>query len=538
MNTLSAAKLYVSKGLSVIPLYHPDFDPAAEGKKGKRPKIAWREYQTRKPTEQELEAWFGGEPTNIGIVTGKISGLDVIDFDTVEAFEMAQKLGIDDSVRVKTGKGYHVFCKATGKGNFQKRDDLKGIDYRGEGGYVVAPPSKHESGVEYIWEKRGKLSNPPAWLFKTDKNQEVKKPIAELYSGTESGNRNQTLARLCGVWAIHLSPQEVLESAITWNKGNNPPLDLEEIRITVNSICNKERNKTAIEEGEIVYIELLKDKLYKVYEEGLRRGESTGWKTLDEYYTVREGEWTVVNGIPGSGKTEFLDNLMVNLSLRGWKFGVFSAENLPHERHLISLVEKYLGMPFTKGRNLRASSEQVEVALNYLKERFFFIAPDEKRMTLNRILEIAEEIHRKHNIKGLLIDPWNELDHSRANNFSETEFISECLTKARRFAREKKLHLWIVAHPTKLQKDKEGNYPVPTPYDISGSAHWRNKADNALSIWRDITNPSEPTQINIQKIRFREVGKIGKVGLRYDVITGRYNECEEIKDGGFFGEYK
>ena len=86
------------------------------------------------------------------------------------------------------------------------------------------------------------------------------------------------------------------------------------------------------------------------------------------------------------------------------------------------------------------------------------------------------------------------------------------------------MHVVIVAHPTKLRKDKNGSYPVPTPYDISGSAHWRNKADNAISVYRpNMTDYKDPSfEIHVQKIRFIEVGRVGKADLRYDYITGRY----------------
>ena len=109
---------------------------------------------------------------------------------------------------------------------------------------------------------------------------------------------------------------------------------------------------------------------------------------------------------------------------------------------------------------------------------------------------------------------------------SETEYISDSLTKIRRFARTYAVHIWLVAHPTKLQKDTKGKYPVPTPYDVSGSAHWRNKADNCLTVWRDLSAPSSrEVQIHVQKIRFKEVGQIGMATLIYERISGRYSDA-------------
>ena len=117
----------------------------------------------------------------------------------------------------------------------------------------------------------------------------------------------------------------------------------------------------------------------------------------------------------------------------------------------------------------------------------------------------------------------NELDHSRPNNQTETEYISSALTKIRQFARTYKVHVWLVAHPAKLYKDKDGKYPVPTPYDISGSAHYRNKADNAITVWRNVGHDDQTvSDIHVQKIRFKEVGKVGLVSLRYDPISGDF----------------
>lgn len=84
--------------------------------------------------------------------------------------------------------------------------------------------------------------------------------------------------------------------------------------------------------------------------------------------------------------------------------------------------------------------------------------------------------------------------------------------------------MWVVAHPQKLYRLDDKTYPVPTPYDISGSAHWRNKADNCLTVWRDEKLPDEPVQIHVQKVRFREVGSPGVALLRFNRVTGQYQD--------------
>ena len=87
---------------------------------------------------------------------------------------------------------------------------------------------------------------------------------------------------------------------------------------------------------------------------------------------------------------------------------------------------------------------------------------------------------------------------------NEVDYISYALTEIRRFARKYKVHVYIVAHPKFMRKARDGQYPVPTPYDVSGSAHWINKADNFLTVYRNVRLIDENiTDIHIQKIRFR-----------------------------------
>lgn len=263
----------------------------------------------------------------------------------------------------------------------------------------------------------------------------------------------------------------------------------------------------------------------ELYENGMQGGASTGWWGVSNFYTVRPGEWTVVTGVPSHGKSEFVDALLVNLSLNhDWRFAVFSPENQPLQRHAAKIAQKFMGLPFGMGSHTRMNKDDRDIAKYWMQERFFFILPPDDELTIDHILKKAEVTVKRYGIRGLVIDPWNELDHSRPAGLSETEYISLSLTKIRRFARTFQVHVWVVAHPVKLQKEVNGNYPVPTPYDISGSAHWRNKADCAIAIWRDVKEEDPLVQVHIQKVRFREVGRVGMAELVYDTVTGRYSD--------------
>ncbi|QSV44420.1 toprim domain-containing protein [Geobacter benzoatilyticus] len=269
--------------------------------------------------------------------------------------------------------------------------------------------------------------------------------------------------------------------------------------------------------------------IVRLYDNGHVSGAKTGWPCLDRFITFAPGQWSLVTGIPGSGKSEFIDALLVNLALAyGWTFAVFSPENYPLELHVQKLAEKFVGKPFF-GRS-RMDRTELDKAVRWVNERFTFMLPEADELTVDRILNLAKIAVRRKGIRGIVVDPWNEIDHNRPANLSETEYISQSLSKIRRFAREHDIHVWVVAHPAKLRKEKDEAgrmvYPVPTPYDVSGSAHWRNKADNAVTVHREIGSDDSMVQVHVQKVRFKTCGKPGVVELRYDYFTGRYSDPE------------
>lgn len=276
-------------------------------------------------------------------------------------------------------------------------------------------------------------------------------------------------------------------------------------------------------EGVLLVADVAED-VMQLYREGLRRGVSTGWATVDQYYTVRPGEMTIVTGIPSHGKSQFLDALVMNLARQhDWTIGICSPENLPVARHVAKLIEQYTGRPFSEGPSQRLPQDELITALDWLHQHVIFIAPEEN-LTIPALLQAAKSLVARHGIRGLIIDPWNEFDHSRQTHQTETEYISMALGQIRRFARNHGVHVWVVAHPAKLCRRDDGSYPVPRPYDISGSAHWSNKADNCLTVWRDLEDHTIPVALHVQKIRFRELGKIGLVELRWNNVNGRYEE--------------
>ena len=270
------------------------------------------------------------------------------------------------------------------------------------------------------------------------------------------------------------------------------------------------------------------DSMDRLYRYGMPQGIKTPWASVNELYTVMAGEWTLVTGIPGHGKSEWLDALMVRLAQdHGWCFAIFSPENQPTEYHLSKLSEKYIGKPFGNGPSERMSPDDKDVAIAFLHDHFVFLMPE--LPTVEGLIERLKSIVKRRGIRGVVLDPWNEIDHTRTGGLSETEYISQSLSKLRAFARSHGVHLWIVAHPTKLQKEQDGSYPVPTPYDVAGSAHWRNKADNCIAVWRNTAADTSAVEVHVQKVRKKSVGRVGMATLSYDRVTGQYRDMAAIQ---------
>lgn len=274
-------------------------------------------------------------------------------------------------------------------------------------------------------------------------------------------------------------------------------------------------------------IEDMAGKIRALFTHGWEKGVSTGWDEVDQFYTVRPGEFTVVTGIPNSGKSNWLDALLVNLARdHGWNFALFSPENQPLEDHMARMVEKYVRAPFMDGPTPRMTERELEQGMEFIGSRFSWILPDDDSdWTIETLLDRAKSLVYRKGIRGLVIDPWNELEHQLPHGESETVYIGNVLRTVRQWARRHGVHVWIVAHPAKLYREKDtGNYPVPTLYDISGSAHWRNKCDNGICVWRDFSDAAKAVQVHVQKVRFRQIGRPGMAQLRYEGPTATYRE--------------
>ena len=263
-------------------------------------------------------------------------------------------------------------------------------------------------------------------------------------------------------------------------------------------------------------------------------GLSTGWSDLDNFYRISPSEVSVVTGVPNMGKSEWMDALMINMIQEyGWKFGVFSAENFPVKHHLLKLVGKFAGKPFYGEEKME--EEIARNSMEILDDHIKFIGTQENSVTVASIMEQARLLNYRYGLNGLIIDPWNTLEHKYGDGDNETNYISKVLSELTAFAKVTELHIWIVAHPRKMENGVDRKPVVPTPYDISGSANWFNKADNAVTIHRHRSDDDDYVGVHVHKIRFQyKNGSPGICKLNYNVKTGKYEtHIERVKENLF-----
>lgn len=260
------------------------------------------------------------------------------------------------------------------------------------------------------------------------------------------------------------------------------------------------------------------DDILHLHQHGLKRGKTISLNKFNELLSFEPGYFTVVTGIPNHGKSEFVDQLITDLNaLHGWRCGLFSPENYPLALHFSKIAGKLTGRCFDE-----LSPTELQKAISYFSKNFYFIMPKED-LSLQSILDTAADLVKRHGIKTLVIDAWNKLEHLYTT--SETQYISKQLDLLDAFCRKYGVHTFLVAHPTKIRKNKDGLYEVPNLYDISGSANFFNKAANGLTVYRRFyPDGHSHTEVYVQKVKFKHWGKIGYQEMGYHLPSGRYHE--------------
>jgi len=225
----------------------------------------------------------------------------------------------------------------------------------------------------------------------------------------------------------------------------------------------------------------------------------------------------------GGFESEFVDQLIFNLARQySWKSVVCSFEN-PPAMHISKLLEKAIGKPFHKGPTPRMTEEEMKMGLTWVNDHFVFMEQsDGTSASVDEILSRATASVRRIGCRCLVIDPYNYIDLPIGGRTSETNLISDMLTKVRNWASAHDCAVFFVAHPAKLYRQNDGSYPAPKGYDISASASWFAKSDVGLTVHRNYD--TDTVEIHAWKVRWKTLGKQGMTELKYDIVTGTYSE--------------
>jgi replicative DNA helicase len=257
--------------------------------------------------------------------------------------------------------------------------------------------------------------------------------------------------------------------------------------------------------------------------------EQTGWKlpwrALD-FFRIPENGLTIVTGLPGSGKSTWLDVTLVGIMRRtDVKVAFFSPEMSPADNHLHELVRTWVGG--TPGSKL----DEAHVAAADLLGRCWWI-DDDRDSTPSGVLATARRLVRDHGVNVLVVDPYNNLEPDRGGMGDRQDlYIQALLRRLRRFARTEGVAVVVVAHPRRTERihNTDAVYKTPTAGDISGGQEWWNAADLIVSVWRNQSgeepeNFGDPrdVQVTVSKCRFARWGRLGRGRLRFDDVQRRY----------------
>lgn len=282
----------------------------------------------------------------------------------------------------------------------------------------------------------------------------------------------------------------------------------------------------------VVFASSQKKEFDDLYDNGLKPACNISVPSIDKLITYELGQLTTITGIPSHGKSYWLDFVLTRLAVNyGWRIGMFSPEHYPVKLHLARLAEKLIGKRFS-GTN-RMNHVEKDAALEFIDKHFYFIRPDDETFSLDNILSISKSLVLRNGINALVIDPWNRLEHQLDKFESETTYISRMLDRITNFKQKNNIHVFLIAHPTKIKKDRDTKVvDVPTLYDIAGSANFFNKTDNGLTIYRDFENKT--VRVYVQKIKYNHLGEIGMAEFTYNTTNGRYTELNSSEDNSSY----
>ena len=244
----------------------------------------------------------------------------------------------------------------------------------------------------------------------------------------------------------------------------------------------------------------IEDEVTDFVRNGFKPGFQIGLQNFDDIFSTYTGQFITVTGIPSSGKSDFVDQMVVGYNNNyGWKTAFASPENQPTYLHAHKLMRKtWQGMPTRED----IGGERWNQIADHCNDNYFHI--DMERYTLESVLKKGAELVKRKGIKCLVIDPFNKVRDVDCNTEDVNRYTMEYLSKIEMFAKKYDVLVFIVAHPTKMYKNQSGQIDEPTMYSIKGGGEWYDASYHGILVHRNYDDNT--VKAKVLKVKFQNLG--------------------------------
>ena len=271
----------------------------------------------------------------------------------------------------------------------------------------------------------------------------------------------------------------------------------------------------------------IEDEVTDFVRNGFKPGFQVGLENFDNIFSTYTGQFITVTGIPSSGKSDFVDQMVVGYNANyGWKTAFASPENVPTYLHAHKLMRKHWqGMPTRDDIN----GDKWNQIADHCNSNYFHI--DMERYTLDSVLRKGAELVKRKGIKCLVIDPFNKVRDVDCKTEDVNRYTMEYLSKIEIFAKKYDVLVFIVAHPTKMYKDKDGKIEEPTMYNIKGGGEWYDASYHGILVHRDYD--AKTVKAKVLKVKFQNLGQNGEEAhFKWEPKSGCFIPHEQINLAG------
>ena len=261
----------------------------------------------------------------------------------------------------------------------------------------------------------------------------------------------------------------------------------------------------------------IEDEVTDFVKNGFKPGYQIGLPNFDDIFSTYTGQFITVTGIPSSGKSDFVDQMVVGYNANyGWKTAFASPENAPTYLHAHKLMRKTWGDMPTRADIGGAKWKEVSEHVN---DNYFFIDMD--KYSLESVLRKGAELVKRKGIKCLVIDPFNKIRDIDCKTEDVNRYTMEYLTKIEMFCKKYDVLTFIVAHPTKMYKDSNGKIEEPTMYNIKGGGEWYDASYHGILVHRDYD--AKTVKAKVLKVKFQNLGENGaEAHFKWEHKSGRF----------------